>query len=178
MSVERIGVFLLVRNGRTGAPEYRFFNSMVRGDDGQPLTVCETDLIEKKVVPYYYIPFIYAGGQANRVGDNLSATLQLAPNEVSMSFATDMVEMIDRNRDAERLPMSVEACVVSLHPDTWKPVSVITREVWLAAGMTYTTESLDIILSSAIDAVNALTPSYSLNRTNIGRLPSTSSVRF
>ena len=178
MSVERIGVFLLVRNGRTQAPEYRFFNSMVRGDDGQPLTVCSTNLIEGVEVPYYYIPFIYAGGQANRVGDNLSASLQLAPNEVSMSFATDMVEMIDRNTDAERLPMTVEACVVSLHPTTWEPVSVITREIWVAAGMTYTTEVIEIVLSSAIDAVNALAPSYSLNRTNVGRLPSTSSVRF
>ena len=116
MSVERIGVFLLVKNGRTRAPEYRFFNSMVRGDDGQPLTVCKTDLIEGKVVPYYYIPFIYAGGQANRVGDNLNASIQLAPNEISMSFAADMVEMIDRNKSAERLPMTVEACVASLHP--------------------------------------------------------------
>ena len=178
MSVERIGVFLLVRNGRTQAPEYRFFNSMVRDANGQPLTVCNTGLLETQVVPYYYIPFIYAGGQANRVGDNLSATLQLAPNEISMSFAADMVEMVDRNRDAERLPMTVEACVASLHPTTWEPVSCITREVWVAAGMTYTTEAIEVVLSSAIDAVNALAPSYSLNRTNIGRLPSTSSVRF
>ena len=44
--------------------------------------------------------------------------------------------------------------------------------------MTYTTEVIEVVLSSAIDAVNALAPSYSLNRTNIGRLPSTSSVRF
>ena len=177
MSVERIGVFLIIEDGRTGAIQYRFFNSMARGDNGQPVTRYDTAVIEGSNQTYSYIPFIYAGGRSNRMGDNLTASLQLAPNEVSMAYAADMVEMVDRNTDAERMPMVVRAITVTLSAQDWKPVRALTDETWIAAGMTYTSEVLEIFLSSAIDAVNALTPSYSLNRVNVGRVPITANVR-
>lgn len=177
MSVERIGVFLIIEDGRTGAIQYRFFNSMARGQDGQPVTRYATDVIEGSNKTYHYIPFIYAGGRSNRMGDNITASIQLAPNEVSMAYAADMVEMVDRNTDAERLPMVVRAVTVTLDAQDWKPVRALTDELWIAAGMTYTTEVLEIVLTSALDAVNALVPSYSLNRSNVGRIPVTANIR-
>ena len=178
MAVEGLAVFLVVKDGESGSVEYRFHNAYGQNADGSIKTVHTTSLIEGRSRSYDYMPFIYQGGTQNRSGDNSTAALDLAPNKISMSFASQMTNMMGSD-GASKLPMIVRAVVVRMDTTTWVPESngILTDETWVAAGMSYTTEVLEVVLSSAIDAVNALAPTYSLNTVNVGSLPVTSSVR-
>ena len=178
MAVEAIGVFLVIRDGQTGDVEYRFHNAPQKGSNGLPVYSYRTDVVEGTSRTYNYIPFIYQGGTRNRSGDNITAGIGLAPNEISMAFAADITETVDAN-NAERLPMIVRAVTVAMDPQTYTTTDkIITDETWVAAGMTYNADLLEIVLSSAIDAVNALAPSYCLSRYNVGRLPVSTSVQI
>lgn len=181
MAVEALGVFLVVTEVKPNGNEtvrYRFHNAPKKGVNGTPVNNYRTTLIEGTNYQYNYIPFIYQGGTQNRSGDNITAGIGLAPNEISMAFAADVTETVSNNsNEPERYPMTVRAVTTSLNPDTFELTGIITDETWLAAGMTYNAELLEIVLSSAIDAVNALAPTYTLSRYNVGRLPVSSNVR-
>jgi len=176
MSVEALAVFLVVRDGRNGQVYKRFHNALGRNTDGSIKTTYVTNKVEGDTRTYEYIPFIYQGGTVNRNGDNITAGLAMAPNEISMQHAVEMTETIDPT-EAERIPMTVRAVLMAMNPTTYEPVKVITDETWVAAAMSYSADTLEIVLSSAIDAVNSLAPNYSLNRVNVGQLPVTGRVR-
>ncbi len=180
MSVEALGVFLIAMDGRTGAVQLRLHNVLGRNKDGSLKTSYNVRLFSgggKHI--YNYVPFIYQGGTRNRNGDNITAAIGLAPNEISMTYAVQMTETVSP-LDSERLPMTVRVITTMLDPRTFevpKPARNLTDELWVAAGMSYTADNLEIVLSSAIDAVNALAPNYSLNRMNVGQLPVTGNLR-
>ena len=167
MALESLCVFLVIRqsndNGSVGDVQYRFQNGSVNES-------IRTNKVERGMHNYGYLPFIYQGGVLNRTGDNITAGLALAPNEISMSIATDMTQTVNYQTNSEIIPMTVEA-VVMLMTDGFNPDRVISREYWVAAAMAYDIEQVEIVLSSAIDAVNALAPNYSLDRQNVGSLP-------
>jgi hypothetical protein len=176
MSVEALAVFLVCRDGRTGTVELTLHNALGRNSDGSLKTKYTTSLIGNTNLTFNYVPFIYQGGTLNRNGDNITAGLGMAPNEISMAYAVEMTETIDPN-DAERIPYTVQAVTMRMNPTTYEPVSIITDETWIAAAFSYTADTLEIVLSSAIDAVNALAPNYSLNRVNVGQIPVTGNLR-
>lgn len=180
MSVEALGVFLIAMDGRTGNVEFRLHNVLGRTETGAIKTKYEFDLLQEgKIRTYNYVPFIYQGGTRNRNGDNITAGIGMAPNEISMQYAVQMTETVSE-LDSERLPMTLRVIVTTLDPRTFEPLNPVknlTDEIWVAAGMSYNAETLEVVLSSAIDAVNALAPSYSLNRINVGQIPVTSSLR-
>lgn len=180
MTVEALGVFLIGMDGRTGEVEMRLHNVLGRKSDGSIKTTYAVDLLrEGRNRRYDYVPFIYQGGTRNRNGDNITAGIGLAPNEISMTYAVQMTETVSP-LDSERLPMTLRVITTSLDPRTFdvlNPVRNLTDEIWIAAGMSYNADTLEIVLSSAIDAVNALAPNYSLNRVNVGQLPVTGSLR-
>ena len=167
MALERLCVFLVVRqtneDGSTGGVQYRFQNGAI----DQSIS---TSLIEGGGQSYGYLPFMYQGGVLNRTGDNITAGLGLAPNEISLSIAADMTQTVNYSTGSEVIPMTVEA-VVMLMSEDFTPNRVISREIWVAAAMAYSVTELEIVLSSAIDAVNALAPNYTLDRQNVGQLP-------
>lgn len=174
MALERLCVFLIIRrtsqDGTTGAVQYRFQNGAVN----ETIT---TDRLEQTQRSYTYLPFIYQGGVLNRSGDNITAGLGLAPNEISLSIATDMTQTVKDTYSTEVRPMTVDATVM-LMSDTYAPKRIVSREIWVASSMAYTAEDLEIVLSSAIDAVNALAPNLSLDRQNVGTLPVSGNVRL
>ena len=174
MALEQLAVFLVVRrtneNGTSGGVQYRFQNGLVNG-------TLRTDKVEDSNHSYGYLPFIYQGGMLNRTGDNVMAGLGLAPNEISLAIATDMTQTVSYQGNSEVRPMTVQATVM-LMSDEFQPSRVISRETWVAASMSYTVSELEIVLSSAIDAVNALAPGYSLDRQNVGSLPISGNVRL
>jgi len=178
MSVEALAVFLIISDSQTGEVYKRFHNALARNDDGSIKTKYTTSFVEGTMQGYSYIPFVYQGGTLNRNGDNITAGLAMAPNEISMQHAAQMTQTVSAD-GRERYPMTVRAILMRMEPDRFKPIQggVVTDEVWVAAAMTYTADALEITLSSAIDAVNALAPSYSLNRMNVGQLPVTGSLR-
>ena len=53
----------------------------------------------------------------------------------------------------------------------------ISGELWLAAGMRYDSESIELILSSAIDAVGANAPQQTLTKARCSHLPLTGSLQ-
>ena len=179
MSVEAIGVFIIAMDGRTGEVELRLHNVLGRTPNGAIKTSYTANLVGDGNRTYNYVPFIYQGGTRNRNGDNITAGLGLAPNEISMTYAVQMTETVSA-LDSERLPMTLRVITTSLDPNTFEvlnPVKNLTDELWVAAGMSYNADTLEIVLSSAIDAVNALAPNYSLNRVNVGSLPVTGNLR-
>jgi hypothetical protein len=176
MALEQLSVFLVIRrtnqNGTTGGVYHRYQNGRV-GDSLRTNLLSENGATET----FDYLPFIYQGGTINRTGDNITAGLGLAVNKISLTIATEMTQTVEYQDNSEVRPMTVEAAVVLLD-DNFKPSRVISREYWIAAAMSYTVEELEIVLSSAIDAVNALAPNYSLDRQNVGSLPISGNVRM
>lgn len=176
MALEQLCVFLQIRktneNGTSGGVQYRFQNGKVNGSIRTNLL--STDGNNQN---FGYLPFIYQGGTLNRTGDNITAGLGLAPNEISLSVATDMTQTVNYQDNSEIRPMTVQAAVI-LMDDDFQPSRIISQEWWVAAAMSYTVSELEIVLSSAIDAVNALAPNYSLDRQNVGSLPISGNVRM
>ena len=71
MTVEALGVFLIGKDGRTGAVELRLHNVLGRTSDGSIKTTYNVNLLGDGNHIYNYVPFIYQGGTRNRNGDRL-----------------------------------------------------------------------------------------------------------
>ena len=121
---------------------------------------------------YKYLSFMYQGAAMNRSGDNLEASLILANNPLSMAFAKEFVE--------KKYYFLVETFLMT--NDFNKDTSAanggkISGEYWLVAGMRYDTESIELILSSAIDAVGANAPQQILTKERCSSLPLTGQIQ-
>lgn len=161
MSIVALTNFLTIFNA-SGQLQYRFQNGKVGesiaysfpGSTGSPAR-------------YSYLSFIYQGAAKNRTGDNLEAALLLALNELSQSYVIEAV----RNRWNVR----VDTCL--MNPDTFAVQKTLTTEHWLAASVGYDTDSIEVLLSSAIDAVGANAPTRVLTKKMVGSLPSTGQIQ-
>ena len=113
-----------------------------------------------------YLSFIYQGAAKSRTGDNLEAAIVLSVNAISQDVARQAV--------MQRKHVRIYSVVID---SNYSPKSRrLSIEEWLAATMTYDTETLEVILSSGIDAVGANAPSRVLTKTLVGRLPVTASI--
>jgi len=117
-------------------------------------------------ITYDYLSFIYQGAAKNRTGDNLEAQLVLAVNDISNGLGVQAV----RNKWQVRMFSAVMNNNGSVN-------RVLTEENWLAASMTYDNETVEVILSSAIDAVGANAPTRVLTRDLVGHLPVTGNIQ-
>ena len=113
-----------------------------------------------------YLSFIYQGAAKNRTGDNLESALVLAANQVSMNAVRDAV--------ANQRKVTVTTALMS--DDFSRKQRDLTIEYWIAASMSYDTETIEVLLSSAIDAVGARTPNRVLTRDLVGDLPVSGSI--
>ena len=121
---------------------------------------------------YKYLSFIYQGAAMNRSGDNLEASIILANNPLSMSYVKEFVE--------KKYYIQVETFLMTTDFD--KDVAAknggrLTGEYWLATGMRYDPESIELLLSSAIDAVGAKVPQKSLTTEQCKQLPLTGTIQ-
>ena len=115
---------------------------------------------------YSYLSFIYQGAAKNRTGDNLEAQIVLSVNEISTG--------ISRNAVNNRWHVRVYSAVMTPAGDVSK---VLTIEDWIAASMSYDNQTLEIVLSSGIDAVGANAPTRVLTRDLVGSLPVTANIQ-
>ena len=113
-----------------------------------------------------YLSFIYQGAAMNRTGDNLEASLVLANSPLSMGFVNQFVE--------EGYYVEVEVWLMNTD---FSRNSMLTKEYWLASGMRYDPESIELLLSSAIDAVGANVPQRSLSTEQCKQLPLTGTIQ-
>ena len=121
---------------------------------------------------YAYLSFIYQGAAMNRSGDNLEASIILANNPLSMSYVKEFVE--------KKYYIQVETFLMTadFNKDTAaKNGGRLTGEYWLAAGMRYDPESIELLLSSAIDAVGANAPQQTLTKKRCAHLPLTGQLQ-
>ena len=117
-------------------------------------------------VAYSYLSFIYQGAAKNRTGDNLEAQIVLSVNDISTG--------ISRNAVKERWHVRVYSAVITPEGNISK---VLTIEDWIAASMSYDNQTLEIVLSSGIDAVGANAPTRVLTRKMVGSLPITANIQ-
>ena len=115
---------------------------------------------------YEYLSFVYQGASKNRTGDNLEAQLLLSVNNLSSNRAVQAVTRREHIRMFSAV-MKEDGTVDR----------VLASEEWLAASLSYDNETLEIILSSAIDAVGANAPTRVLTRDMVGALPVTGNIQ-
>lgn len=114
-----------------------------------------------------YLGFIYQGAAKNRSGDNIESALVLSANQISMNAVRTAV--------ANKAKVKVTTCLMN---STFTSVQrVLTVENWLATSMSYDIETIEVLLSSAIDAVGAEAPNRSLTRDMVGDLPVSGSIQ-
>ena len=117
---------------------------------------------------YYYLPFLYQGATRSRSGDNLESSLILANNAISMNYAQQAV--------TNKYHIKVETYLMT-ESFAKKNTTPITSEEWLAASLSYNPETVEVLLSSAIDAVGANAPNRVLTRKMVGELPVTGQIQ-
>ncbi len=122
--------------------------------------------ISPDISGFKYLSFIYQGAARNRSGDNMMSSLILANSELSMNYAQQIV--------LNKYHVKVETWLMT---DSFERQTELTEEQWLASSMSYDPETIEVILSSAIDAVGANAPDRVLTRDIVGSLPVTGSLQ-
>tara|TARA_B100000902_G_C27235379_1_gene877094 strand:- start:7 stop:465 length:459 start_codon:yes stop_codon:yes gene_type:complete len=117
--------------------------------------------VGQSVNGHQYLSFIYQGAAMNRSGDNLESALILSANQISMNAVQAAVE--------SRRKVTVQTYL--MNESFTSRLNKLTEEIWIAASMSFDTETIEVLLSSAIDAVGATTPNRVLTRAMVGALP-------
>jgi hypothetical protein len=122
---------------------------------------------------YQFAPFGFSGVTVNRSGDGLESTLVFPNNELTRSFAVDAINnfaiakvdvLIIEDTDPETGPNA-----------THNIVHTFTGQV---TGGQWDETSLNMELSSVLDAVGTDIPRRSLTQELVGNLPISNSVRL
>ena len=145
--------FLTVRDSDNKV-QHRFQNS-------QP-----GETITKDGQEFSYLSFIYQGAAKNRTGDNMEAQLVLSNNLISMSRAHEAVK--------KRWNIEVSTCSMKLPEFT--VARTLTTEFWIAASLVYDFETVEVTLSSSIDAVGTSVPHRVLTTSAVGALPTSGQI--
>lgn len=132
-----------------------------------PLGRYQNGKVGSSVSGYQYLSFIYQGATKSRSGDNLQAALVLANNTLAMNIANQLVTGF-ANVTAENWLMN---------PSTYSRSRLLTSETWLVSSLSYDPETIELVLSSSLDAIGTQAPTRVLTRKLVGALPTTGSVR-
>ena len=115
---------------------------------------------------HQYLSFIYQGATRNRSGDNMECSLILANNAISMGYAKKAVD--------GKYHIQVDTYLMTAD---FVPSKLLTSESWLAASLSYDPVTIEVLLSSAIDAVGANAPNRVLTTRMVGQLPVTGTIQ-
>ena len=125
---------------------------------------------------YKFLSFIYQGATRTRTGDNLEAALALSTNQISMDYGYDMV-VLDYNAQQHHIKRQIVVYTCLMNDEFSGVDKVLNTEYWIGASMNYDEVTVEITLSSAIDAVYSGMPNVYLTEKMVGRLPTTARVR-
>ena len=117
---------------------------------------------------YHYLPFIYQGTTINRSGDNIESNLIMGNHPLSMAKAQEAV--------VNSYFVEVNVCIVD-NNDIDNITNVLTTDTWLASSLSYDPEVVEVLLSSAVDAVGVNVPNLVLTTDAVGKLPVTSDIQ-
>lgn len=154
MSVQALTTFLTVFQPN-GNVVHRFQN----GKPGESIAL--------DGVNHQYLSFIYQGASKTRTGDNLVSSLVMSVNPISMSYAYEAV--------SNKWNVRMASCV--MNPTTFEVSKILTTEFWVASAMGYDTTTVEVQLSSSLDAVGLILPNRVFNRFLVGELPTTGNIQ-
>ena len=117
---------------------------------------------------YHYLPFVYQGTTINRSGDNIESNLIMANHPLSMAKAQEAV--------LNRYFVEVNVCIVA-NDNIDNVTNVLTTDTWLASSLSYDPEVVEVLLSSAVDAVGVNVPNIVLTTQAVGKLPVSSDIQ-
>ena len=113
-----------------------------------------------------YLSFLYSGAALTTSGDNLEASIVLANNPVSMGYVKEMVE--------NKYQVKVETFLMT---ESFAKKKILAAETWLSTLFNYDPVQIELVLSSAIDAVGANAPTKTLTSKDVGHLPVTGNIQ-
>lgn len=122
---------------------------------------------------YQFAPFGFSGVTVNRTGDGLEATLVFPNNDLTRDWGVKAIE--------NNYLMEVEVLIIEdSDPDSGLTATHTTVHTYTGqvTGGQWDNTSLNLELSSVLDAVGTDVPRRSLTQKLVGNLPITNSVRL
>ena len=117
---------------------------------------------------YHYLPFVYQGTTINKSGDNIESNLIMGNHKLSMAKAQEAV--------LNKYFVEVNVCIVA-NDNIDNVTNVLTTDTWIASSLSYDAEVIEVLLSSAVDAVGVNVPNIVLTTDAVGKLPVTSDIQ-
>mgnify|MGYP003116703337 CR=1 FL=1 len=120
-----------------------------------------------------FLPFGFSGVTLNRTGDGMEASLVFPNNELSREWGVESIE--------KRFRMMVQVLIIDdPNHDTGpsQTANVVHTYTGIVTGGQWDNVSLNIELSSILDAVGTDVPNRSLTQKLIGNLPISNGVRL
>ena len=122
---------------------------------------------------YQFVPFGFSGVTVNRTGDGLEATLVFPNNTLARNWGVAAIE--------NSYVMEVEVLIIEdADPSTGLTATHTTVHTYtgVVTGGQWDETTLNLELSSVLDAVGTDVPRRSLTQDLVGNLPITNSVRL
>lgn len=155
MSQYAFGHALRIKQGEN--TEYRFQNFFIN----QQITHQSDN--------YTFVPFGFSGVTVNRTGDGLEATVVFPNNEVSRAWGVNAIN--------QNWVMEVDVLIID---DDAKdgPHNIVHSYTGQVVGGQWDEVSLNLQLSTVLDAVGTDVPRRSLTKELVGNLPISNNVRL
>jgi len=118
---------------------------------------------------YTFVPFGFSGVTVNRTGDGLEATLVFPNNDLTRGWAVTSIR--------DHYIMEVDVLIVDSDSATGSHDRVHSY-IGQVVGGDWDNVSLNLLLSSVLDAVGTDIPRRSLTRKLVGNLPVSNNVRL
>ena len=163
MSITYLTTFLELKRPNDPDATERFQNSL-KGDMNNPAAA--SNKIQKDTKEFKFLPFIYQGAAKSKSGDNLEAQIVLANNSVAMNHVNDALK--------NRCNVTVSVCKMK---EDFTVDHVLTTEHWLLASFAYDATTIEVLLSSSIDAVGTTAPNRVFTTAIVGFLPRTANIQ-
>tara|TARA_Y100001951_G_C11195025_1_gene213773 strand:- start:107 stop:604 length:498 start_codon:yes stop_codon:yes gene_type:complete len=163
MSITYLTTFLELKHPNDPNATERFQNSL-KGDMNNPAAA--SNKIQKDTEEFKFLPFIYQGAAKSKSGDNLEAQIVLANNSVAMNHVNDALK--------NRCNVTVSVCKMK---EDFTVDHVLTTEHWLLASFAYDATTIEVLLSSSIDAVGTTAPNRVFTTAIVGFLPRTANIQ-
>jgi hypothetical protein len=132
-------------------------------------------IVGPRNLSYRYLSFIYQGAAKSRSGDNLQAALVLANGQENVGSTGSLTVNIANELVTRYATVTVDNCL--MNPSDYSYQRTLTSEVWLVSSFSYDPETVELVLSSSLDAIGTQAPTRVLTRKLVGALPTTGSVR-
>ena len=116
---------------------------------------------------YWYLPFIYQGSAKDRSGDNLESILGFPNNRLCMATIKEAVDT----------HWFINVAVNVVNNSTYTVERSLTNESWIASSLAYNATTIELVLSSAIDAVGTNVPTRVITKELVGDIPLTGTIR-